>query len=247
MNAFVLAAGLGTRLKPWTEKHPKALVPVAEVPMLKRVLERLVADGFDNIVVNVHHFSEQIVDYLSENDFGADIRISDESDRLLDTGGGIVKAYGLFNNDEPVLVHNVDILSNADLKKLMADASENDDASALLLVSDRESSRKLYFDDMMRLGGWHNLKTGEFKPAGFCKRLYSNILAFSGIYVIKKSGVEEMKELFGDGPFPVMDYFLHQSRVKMIYGKKDSGLNMIDIGKPESLAEASRKLGDIFI
>lgn len=120
MKAMILCAGLGTRLRPWTLSHPKALVPVGGVPMLERVIDKLRSQGFDYIVVNVHHFPEQIVDFLRQRDLGVKIAVSDESDRLLDTGGAIMKAEELLRfSDGPVLVHNVDILSDADLRGLM--------------------------------------------------------------------------------------------------------------------------------
>ena len=162
MRAFVLAAGLGTRLKPWTLEHPKALVPVGGVPMLRRVLERLRSEGFDEVTVNVHHFSEQIVDFLNHEELGVNVTVSDESDRLLDTGGGLLKA-GI---SAPMLIHNVDILSDAPLAEIMNRhlASGRD---ITLVTSDRESSRHLVFDAEGTLRGWHNVKTDEYKPAGF--------------------------------------------------------------------------------
>ena len=126
-QAMIFAAGMGTRLKPITDIMPKALVKVAGVPLLQRVILKLKADGFSRIVVNVHHFSQQILDFLSANDdFGVDIRISDESDMLLETGGGLKKASALFDTDSPVLIHNVDILSNVDLRQLYNKAVADD-------------------------------------------------------------------------------------------------------------------------
>ena len=142
---MILAAGLGTRLKPWTLEHPKALVPVDGIPMLERVILKLKSQGFDEIVVNVHHFAGQITDFLDSKDFGIKISISDERGGLLDTGGGLVHARHLLEG-EPFLVHNVDILSNADLSALMHfHESEGNDVT--LLTSDRKSSRKLLFDE----------------------------------------------------------------------------------------------------
>lgn len=171
MQAMIFAAGLGTRLRPLTDKMPKALVEVDGKPLIEHVIEKLRKSGFTSIVVNVHHFSNQIIDYLNAHDFGVDIRISDETDKLLDTGGGLRKAAHLFNPDEQVLIHNVDILSNADLRTfyeqgpLMTNYATGGKmkAAATLLVSWRKTKRYLLFDADMRLVGWTNIETGEVK------------------------------------------------------------------------------------
>ena len=158
---MIFAAGLGTRLKPLTEKIPKALVRVGDKTLLERVINKLKGAGTDKIVVNVHHFSNQIIDYLRRNDnFGVEILISDESDKLLDTGGGIKKASSLLSKTSPVLIHNVDILSNVNLKSFYESNLNND---ATLLVSKRKTKRYLLFDSDMRLVGWTNIETGEVK------------------------------------------------------------------------------------
>lgn len=171
MQAMIFAAGLGTRLRPLTDKMPKALVEVDGKPLIEHVIEKLRKSGFTSIVVNVHHFSNQIIDYLNAHHFGVDIRISDETDKLLDTGGGLRKAAHLFNPDEQVLIHNVDILSNADLRTfyeqgpLMTNYATGGKmkAAATLLVSWRKTKRYLLFDADMRLVGWTNIETGEVK------------------------------------------------------------------------------------
>lgn len=171
MQAMIFAAGLGTRLRPLTDKMPKALVEVDGKPLIEHVIEKLCKSGFTSIVVNVHHFSNQIIDYLNAHHFGVDIRISDETDKLLDTGGGLRKASYLFNPDEQVLIHNVDILSNADLRTfyeqgpLMTNYATGGKmkAAATLLVSWRKTKRYLLFDADMRLVGWTNIETGEVK------------------------------------------------------------------------------------
>ncbi|MBR7049803.1 MAG: NTP transferase domain-containing protein, partial [Prevotella sp.] len=156
-QAMIFAAGLGTRLKPLTDTMPKALVRVGGKPLLEHVVLRLKDAGYERIVVNVHHFADQIIDFLKEqNNFGLDIRISDEREALLETGGGIKKALPLFDPTEPILIHNVDILSNLDLQSLPTDAP-------LLVVSQRQTKRYLLFDDDMRLQGWTNIETGEVK------------------------------------------------------------------------------------
>ena len=156
MNALILAAGLGTRLKPLTLTMPKAMVHVCGKPLLQHQIERLKKAGCTNIVVNVHHFAEQIIDFLNTNqNFGIDIRISDERQELLNTGGAIKKAGPLFASDEPILVHNVDILHNADLGEFYRSHAASD--CAVLMTSDRHSSRSLIArKDDNRLVGWHN-------------------------------------------------------------------------------------------
>ena len=174
-QAMIFAAGLGTRLKPLTDTMPKALVKVGGQPLLWHVVQKLKAAGFERIVVNVHHFAQQIVDYLAVNDnLGLDIRISDETSGLLETGGGIKKALPLFDPSEPILIHNVDILSNLDLTGGLSPVCEAGEAhgdcplcesnpDALLLVSQRKTKRYLLFDDEMILDGWTNIETGEVR------------------------------------------------------------------------------------
>ena len=183
MQAMIFAAGLGTRLKPITDTIPKALVEVGGETLLHRVIMNLKNAGASRIVINVHHFAGQILDYLRANDnFGIDIKVSDESDRLLDTGGGIKKASRFFSADSPVLIHNVDIISNVSLRKFY-DCGKTADAT--LLVSSRETNRYLLFDDDMRLKGWTNLQTGEVKsPYKDIDVQTCRMLAFSGIHVI---------------------------------------------------------------
>ena len=156
MQSMIFAAGLGTRLKPLTDRMPKALVRVSGKPLLEHTIERLRMAGCKNIVVNVHHFANQIIDFLNANDFGIDIRISDETEQLLDTGGGIKKAAPLFDSESPILIHNVDILSNVDLHAFydrVALAERQSQVDALLLVSGRKTKRYLIFDETMRLVG----------------------------------------------------------------------------------------------
>ncbi len=242
---MILAAGLGTRLKPWTEHHPKALVPVGGVPMLGRVIRRLVSEGFDDIVVNVHHFPDQIKEYLESGEFeDVEIEISDESDLLLDTGGGLVNAADkLFRDSEAALVHNVDILSTAPLRELM-ESHIVSGAGATLLVSGRESSRKLVFSGDMSLEGWHGIADGSYRPEGYLPSENSREFAFSGIYAVSRSAVDEMAGMYGKGtPFPIMDYFLSRDRTVRIRGEYRSGLDLIDIGKPATLSQANNMFG----
>jgi NDP-sugar pyrophosphorylase family protein len=240
MNAMVLAAGLGTRLKPWTLTHPKALVPVGGVPMLQRVIENLREQGFDRIVVNVHHFAGQVVQFLNEHDFGIEVMVSDETGCLLDTGGGLLNARGLLKPETgPVLIHNTDIISNADLRRLMERHIETG-ADSTLLVSSRNSSRRLVFDPAMRLEGWHNVQTGEFRPAGFVAVPESRELAFSGIHVAGEKLFAEMERIMGHGKFSIIDFLLSPLHECDIMGFEQRDLSLIDIGKPETLSMANK-------
>ena len=201
---MIFAAGLGTRLRPLTDTLPKALVPVGGAPLLYHVLMKLKAAGITEFVINVHHFADKIVSYLEENDrFGMDISISDETDGLLETGGGILHARQFL--DGPFLVHNVDILSNLDVASFVGKARP--EALATLLVSDRQTSRYLLFDDDMRLKGWTNISTGEVRspypdldPAS-CRKL-----AFSGIHLVSDKIFDAFGEYGFSGRFPIMDF-----------------------------------------
>lgn len=239
MKAMIFAAGLGTRLRPLTEHTPKALVRVAGRPMLEHVILKLKMSGFTEIVINIHHLGEQIIDFLKANDnFGLTIHISDERGCLLDTGGGIKKAAAFFRGNEPFLVHNVDILSNTDLKALYLHHS-GDKSDATLLVSERETTRYLLFNDN-RLQGWINKRTGETKPEGFtyvkgeCKEY-----AFSGIHVLSPSIFRYMDGRW-TGKFSIMDFYLQNCRRAVLKGYFDSNLRLIDIGKPDTLALAEK-------
>ena len=239
MKAFIFAAGLGTRLKPWTDTMPKALVPYSGKPMLGHLADRLKDAGVDEIVVNVHHFAEQIVSYVrSEDDFGIKVQISDESDALLDTGGGLLHARAfLEGGTEPFIAHNVDILSNLDIRAFY-DSGTGDNAVAKLLVSDRDSSRKLLFDKDMRLVGWKNLKTGQIKghpeSAAF-------EYAFAGVHLLSPSiyGAFDSHPRFS-GAFSIIDFYLAICDTHAVYGYLQNGLRVLDIGKPEALAMAGK-------
>lgn len=243
MKAMILCAGLGTRLKPWTLSHPKALVPVAGVPMLKRVADRLVGMGFDEIVLNVHHFSDQIVSFVKSGEMPTDnIHISDESEFLLDTGGGILNAESFLAKDErPFLVHNVDILSNADLVSLYEhhSVSGND---VTLLVSDRDSSRKLVFDSSYALKGWINLSSDKIRPESLRMDDTDIVEAFSGVYVMSPKVLKKMREHGFNGKFPIMDFFLSGFPDVKIGGMSCENLRIMDIGKPETLEQANNLL-----
>ena len=248
MKAMIFAAGLGSRLKPLTDTMPKALVPVAGRPMLEHVILKLKAFGFTEIVINIHHFGEQILEFLKVNDnFGLTIHISDERDVLLDTGGGIRKASSFFeNSDEPFLVHNVDILSNVDLKELY-DYHLQTDGLATLLVSQRKTSRYLLLDAEKRLCGWINKDAGQVKPEGlhYEQSLFQEY-AFSGIHVLSPAIFQLMEVPLWGGKFSIMDFYLATCRQVEFFGYPVENMQLIDIGKPETLAKAEefiRSLG----
>ena len=246
-QAMIFAAGLGTRLKPLTDTMPKALVPVNGQPLLWHVLMKLRESGFERIVVNVHHFASQIVDYLEANGrFGLDLHISDETEALLDTGGGIRHALPFFDPSSPVLIHNVDILSNVDLQSLYGFVlqSHTEPLDAALLVSERTTKRYLLFDEDRRLQGWTNIVTGELKgavaidPELQTRRPSLRQLAFSGIHVLAPSTfplLRSMPERFG-----IIDFYLEHCRRLVFEGVEQPGLRLIDVGKLDTLDRASQ-------
>ncbi len=241
IQAMIMAAGLGTRLKPWTEYHPKALVPVEGVPALERLINKMKGEGVSKIYVNTHHFSHQVQDFLSSKEWGIPIIISDETDKLLDTGGGLAKVASMISPDDgPLLVHNVDILSNQKLTELIRvhEKMQND---ITLLTSPRESSRKLLFDSERTLCGWHNSITNEYRPACFQPHEGITEEAFSGIYVIDNRGLTDLLRFSYDlnlDKFPIMDYLLSLPGGIAIRGGQNPELRLLDIGKPEALSRA---------
>ena len=233
---MIFAAGMGTRLKPLTDTMPKALVPVAGQPLLQHVLNKLHGAGIDNIVVNVHHFADQITDYLK----GTEVKISDETSMLLETGGGLKKAQSLFGNDEPILVHNVDILSNLDLKALISEPLHD----ATLVVSARKTKRYLLFDDDMRLVGWTNIETGEVKsPYADIDISKCRMLAFAGIHVIDQKLFVPMRDWHER--FSIIDFYLSVCRDYDIRGYVQPGLRLMDVGKIDTLSDSEEFIHSI--
>ena len=236
LNAMIFAAGLGTRLKPYTNNKPKALVELAGKTLLERAIEKLKKLGVDRIVINVHHFANLIDDFLKENNnFGMDIRISDEREELLDTGGGLKKAKELFIPNEPILIYNVDILSTIDLNKFI-----NEHIASNTLVSmvmrDRKSSRYLYFNKENQLTGWTNNKTGERKVAR-PDMDQSDPLAFSGIHLVDPKIFNLIEE---EGKFSIIDLYLRLAKTEKMLAYKDQSDVWFDLGKPEQLKEAEK-------
>lgn len=254
MQAMIFAAGKGTRLKPLTDVIPKALVPVGDKPLLQIVTERLVDAGADNIVVNVHHHAGQIKNmlWMMAKAYPVDIRISDESMELLETGGGIKKARPLFNADEPVLIHNCDILSDLDLRAFYNDSVQSG-AAATLVVSERKTQRYLLFSSDMRLMGWTNIQTGEVKsPYPEITRHNGRtgmdwageglgMFAFSGIHCLSPEAFPLM-DAWPDR-FPIMDFYLRHCADVKVRGTLKPGLKLLDVGKLDTLAAAESFLG----
>lgn len=235
MQAMVFAAGLGTRLKPLTDTMPKALVKVGDKTLLDRTLTTLQVAGAKRVVVNVHHFASQIIDHLERKDEkDMNVIVSDESEMLLDTGGGLRKAASLFNPDANILIHNVDILSNVNLKTFY-EAAQTDDAT--LLVSKRQTSRYLLFDDDMRLVGWQNIATGEVKsPHSELDVSKCHRYAFAGIHVFSPrlfQRMEKWPEKFG-----IIDFYLRICDQCVIRGLYKPDLQLMDVGKADTLAQA---------
>ena len=242
MKALVFAAGLGTRLRPLTDTMPKALVPVAGVPMLERVVCKLRDAGLGPFMVNVHHFAEQIEDYLAAHGcFGAQVAVSRESAEPLETGGGIRHAAPLLASPEGrFLVHNVDILSDLDVRWFLR---QDDPASlATLLLIDAPADRYLLFDDDMRLVGWTNVRTGEvkspylpdFDPSKYCR--YS----FCGIHIVSDAVFDKMAAW--PDKFSIIDFYLSECAAGTVRGVLAPDLHLIDIGSPAKLEEAGREV-----
>lgn len=237
MKAMIFAAGIGSRLKPLTDNMPKALIPVNGKPMLEHVILKLKAFGFDQIVINIHHLGEQIIDFLkANNNFGIQIFISDEKDYLLDTGGGLKKAQQFLQGDEPFLIHNADIISDIDLKKLYDSHVENNPL-ATLLVSQRETSRYLLFDKSNKLCGWRNRETGEIKSFyPYFDPSHYQEYAFGGIHVLSPQIFDWLQEW--TGRFSIINFYLSVCAKTNIRAYVAEDLHLLDIGKPETLAQA---------
>lgn len=232
---MLLAAGLGTRLKPLTDRMPKALVPIEGRPLLDIVICHLISQGATEIVINVHHFGEQIIDFVRHKQYRIPLRISDERTALLDTGGALRHAFPLFSRDnDPILIHNVDILSTADLRLLYESSRA---ADATLLVSNRITSRYLLFDDKMRLKGWCNEQTGEIRspyPDLNVSSLYK--YAFSGIHCVSPRLCATMQKW--PDKFSIIDFYLSTCRELNICGTLQNQLEVLDVGKLMTLTEA---------
>lgn len=246
MNAIILAAGLGSRLRPLTDKTPKALVEVGGKTMLEHQILNLKKAGVDNIVINIHYFGEQIIDFIkANNNFGLNIKISDERELLLDTGGGIAKAGCLFENDDPILVHNVDIFTNVDLKKIYCEGPKYD---VLLVTEKPRSNRVLYFTDN-RICGWKNKSTNEtiltdeeYIPNSNDER------AFMGIHILNNKTICLMREY--KEAFPLIPFYLKASKNRELnIGELfcNDDIVRVDAGKPEVLDECKEIIDRFYL
>ena len=234
MKALIFAAGKGTRLKPFTDHHPKALAKVNGIPLLERNIKYLKSFGINDFVVNVHHFGEQIIEFLKlNNNFDCNIEISDESLELLETGGGLVFARKFLDFDEDFLIMNADILTDLDINELVKYHTKKKDLITLA-VSERESSRKLLFNDDMVLKGWMNVQSGEQRLAEFNKGFKP--YAFSGIHCINPEIFDKIKRT---GKFSIMEEYLDLMQTEEIHGYIHQS-KLIDVGKPHSIIEAEK-------
>lgn len=265
MKAMIFAAGLGTRLKPITDTLPKAMVPVGGKPLIEHVTRKLKASGVEAAVVNVHHFADKIERWIASQDWICSdshdmtdgkfmMQVSDERELLLETGGGILHARRFLDGCGRFLIHNVDILSNLDIRRFESEVQE--DALATLLVSERETSRYLLFDpDTMRLVGWTNVKTGEVRSpypdldVEACRKL-----AFSGIHILSDAVFEQMDEYVNekglhDGShsprFPIIDFYLWVCARRPVYGVVSDDLKLVDVGKLDTLELAEKFIQDM--
>ena len=233
MKAMIFAAGKGTRLKPFTDSHPKALALVNGVSLLERNIRYLQSYGIQDFVINIHHFGEQIVEFLKKNDFfGAKIDISDEKD-LLETGGGLVFARQFLDHGEDFIIINADILTDLNLNDLVAYHQQKQDY-ATLAVSDRNSSRKLLFNEEMILKGWLNVNTGEQRLAEHNKGFRP--LAFSGVHCVHP---ELFNKIRRTGKFSIMEEYLDLMLTEHIHGYLHQA-HLIDVGKPEAVQMAEQ-------
>lgn len=235
-QAFILAAGLGTRLKPLTDSLPKALVEINGVSLLEHNINKLISFGCKHIVVNVHHFAELIIEHIANKNYNADIFISDETNKLLDTGGALLNAKNYFDFSKDILVHNVDILSKIDFLDLYNDHNLRNNL-ATLAVSQRQTSRYLLFDENNKLCGWENTKTNEKIISNNSTELIP--FGFSGVQIIKPDLIDLIEN---KGSFPIIPEYLKLSTSYPIYSYLHSQDIWVDVGKIEAIEKAQRLL-----
>lgn len=233
-KAMIFAAGLGTRFKPWTDKHPKALALVNGKSLLQRNIEYLKHYGIKDVVVNVHHFSNQIIDAIKQNNgWGSNIAISDETDEVLETGGGLLKAKDLLNNDQPFITLNADFLTDLNLNKLLSFHKEKKGLISFG-ITNRKSSRNFLFDEDNRLCGWMNSTTGEKRISIDKPNLKP--MAYSCVVVFEPTVFDLIPQR---GKFSLVDTYLSlAAQQHPIYGYDHTGDKLVDVGKPESVVVA---------
>lgn len=233
MKAMIFAAGLGSRLKPWTDFHPKALALVNGKSLLQRNIEYLQQFGIRDVIVNVHHFADQVVQAIDQqHGWGSRVSISDETDEVLETGGGLKKAAAYFAGEKDFVVMNADILTQLDLGA-MIQQHRSGNALATLAVSERETSRYFLFDEENILSGWENVKTGEERVVRKNTPLVRK--AFSGIHVINTSLLSLITQT---GKFSMVDVYLDLAKDHFISCYDHTGAVLIDVGKPENIQKA---------
>jgi len=242
MQALLLCAGLGSRMKHLTDDRPKALVEVNGKPLLAWNLEKLKAAGFTKVIVNVHHFADQIISYLQDQDnFGLEIHISDERDQLLDTGGAVKRAMEYIDSAKPLLIHNVDIISDVDLTAMMQAHLEGDQL-ATLAVRTRKTTRYLMFEEeTLHLTGWTNIVSQEVKLSRITTMMVANY-GFSGIHIINSA----ISSYFpGINNFSMIDVYLGAAKINNILGYPHEDDIWLDVGKPENVQLAEKALKKI--
>jgi len=233
MKAMILAAGVGTRLKPWTDKHPKALAFVNRKSLLERNIKYLQQFGISDVIVNVHHFPEQIIEAIQKNNgWGSNIIISDETNELLETGGGLKKAEYYFKDENDFVLVNVDVLTDLRLDEMIAYHLSNKPL-ATLATTQRNTSRYFLFNDDNELCGWRNIETGVDKISKQAARYYQK--AFSGIHAINNRIFSLMHN---EGKFSMIDVYLEAAKTQIIKSFDHSQSKFIDVGKPDSIIKA---------
>ncbi len=241
MKAMILAAGLGSRLGQLTRDKPKALVEVGGQTLLERLILSLKETGYDEFLINTYHFADQVIHFLKEHsDFGLKILISDERPTLLDTGGAIWNARSFFSGKEPILVHNVDVVSAIDLRQFREEHIETQ-ALVSLCIRDRKTNRKLLFDEEMRLTGWQNISSGQYKWVHE-ETIDHNSYAYSGIYYADPAFAKQIKLR---GSFSIIDAWLDMAATYKLRGILDPSDHWYDLGTPERIAQAEKYLETI--
>lgn len=234
MKAMILAAGYGTRLKPITNNIPKALVEVNNITLLENAIKTITKFDFNDIIINVHHFAEKMRTFISENNFSANISISDEDEILLDTGGGLKNVHWFFDK-EPFLLFNVDVVSDINLSKMMK-FHKRSDALVTLAIRKRRSSKYLLFNEGNKLVGWKNQKNGEEKIVKEMKNFLKE-MAFSGIHIIEPKIFELMPK---ENKFSIIELYLNLANNYLIQGFDHSDSQWIDAGKKHGLIQARK-------
>ncbi len=235
MKAMIFAAGLGTRLRPLTNEIPKALIPLNGKPALEWLILKLMEAGIGQIIINVHHFADKVIDFIHQKRaFGIEIKFSDERKTLLDTGGGLLKAAWFFDDGQPFLVYNADVLSDINLRE-MTTFHHQKKALVTLFIQKRKTSRYLIFDEEKRLSGWKNIKTNEKITSRPASKKQEDF-AFNGIHIIDPAIFNLISEV---GKFPIIETYLRLADKFPIIGFEAQDAAWMDIGSIENLPQAN--------